>query len=74
MEGGIFEEDRINKPDRLVSVEGARFRWYIVTMLYIVTGLAIGNVWSSLLLLLETSGWTKRVWYSLEWLYCMLVH
>ena len=48
------EEDRINKPDRpipsgLVSVEGARFRWYIVTALYLVTGLAIGNVWSCFL-------------------------
>ena len=46
------EEDKINKPDRpipsgLVTVEGARFRWYIVTVLYLIVGLAIGNVWSS---------------------------
>ena len=51
------EEDKINKPDRpipsgLVTVEGARFRWYIVTVLYLVVGVAIGNVWSSLLWIL----------------------
>ena len=51
------EEDKINKPDRpipsgLVTVEGARFRWYIVTVLYLLAGLAIGNVWSSLLWIL----------------------
>ena len=54
------EEDRINKPDRpipsgLVSVEGARFRWYIVTALYIVAGVAIGNVWSCFLFIFAYS-------------------
>ena len=67
------EEDRINKPDRpipsgLVSVEGARFRWYIVTVLYIVAGLAIGNVWSSLLWIFDTImhnhyGWSEH-WFT----------
>ena len=52
------EEDKINKPDRpilsgLVTVEGARFRWYVVTVLYHLAGLAIGNVWSSLLWILD---------------------
>ena len=64
------EEDRINKPDRpipsgLVSVEGARFRWYIVTVLYIVTGIAIGNVWSCFLWIFAYSmynyyGWSEH--------------
>ena len=67
------EEDRINKPDRpipsgLVSVEGVRFRWYIVTVLYIVAGLAIGNVWSSLLWIFDIAmyyhyGWSEH-WFS----------
>ena len=52
------EEDKINKPDRpipsgLVTVEGARFRWYIITVSYLVVGVAIGNVWSSLLWILN---------------------
>ena len=52
------EEDKINKPDRpipsgLVTVEGARFRWYIITVSYLVVGVAIGNVWSSLLWILD---------------------
>ena len=52
------EEDKINKPDRpipsgLVTVEGARFRWYIITVSYLVVGVVIGNVWSSLLWILN---------------------
>ena len=64
------EEDRINKPDRpipsgLVSVEGARFRWYIMTALYLVTGLGIGNIWSCLLWIFAYSmynfyGWSEH--------------
>ena len=67
------EEDRINKPDRpipsgLVSVKGARFRWYIVTALYLVTGLAIGNVWSCFLWIFAYSmynyyGWSEH-WFT----------
>ena len=67
------EEDKISKPDRpipsgLVSVEGVRFRWYIVTVLYIVAGLAIGNVWSSLLWIFDTImhshyGWSEH-WFT----------
>ena len=52
------EEDKINKPDRpipsgLVTVEGAQFRWYIITVSYLVVGVVIGNVWSSLLWILN---------------------
>ena len=67
------EEDRINKPDRpipsgLVSVEGARFRWYIVTAFYLVTGLAIGNIWSCFLWIFAYSmynfyGWSEH-WFT----------
>ena len=68
-----IEEDKINKPDRpipsgLITLQGAKHRWYVVTALYIVAGMAIGNVWSSLLWLIATSlhndcGWDKH-WFT----------
>ena len=51
------EEDKIDKPDRpipsgLLILQGARYRWYLVTTLYILAGIAIGNVWSCFLWML----------------------
>ena len=68
-----IEEDRINKPDRpipsgLLTMQGAKYRWYITTVMYVLAGIAIGNIWSSLLwvfvtLMLCFGGWDKH-WFS----------
>ena len=67
------EEDKINKPDRpipsgLITLQGAKHRWYVVAALYIIAGMAIGNVWSSLLWIIAMSlhndcGWDKH-WFT----------
>lgn len=67
------EEDKINKPDRpipsgMLTIQGAKYRWYFLTALYILAGVAIGNVWSSLLWIFFTTiynygGWDKH-WFS----------
>ncbi len=61
------EEDRLNKPDRpipsgLVTIQGAKVRWYIVNVLYILAGLAIGNVWSSLLWFVTSTMYSYGEW------------
>ena len=48
------EEDKVDKPDRpipsgLLTIQGAKYRWWIVTALYVATGVVIGNVWSCIL-------------------------
>ena len=68
-----IEEDKIDKPDRpipsgLLTIQGAKHRWYVVTALYIIAGIAIGNVWSSLLWITTTlmycyGGWDKH-WFT----------
>ena len=67
------EEDRIDKPDRpipsgLLTIQGAKKRWYVATVLYILAGVAIGNVWSSFLWIFTTlmlcyGGWDKH-WFT----------
>jgi 4-hydroxybenzoate polyprenyltransferase len=66
------EEDRANKPDRpipsgMLSVQGAKYRWCVVTALYLLAGIAVGNVWSSIMwisvtLMLCCGGWDKH-WF-----------
>ena len=51
------EEDKIDKPDRpipsgLLTIQGAKYRWWVVTALYVATGIVIGNVWSCILWIL----------------------
>ena len=67
------EEDKIDKPDQpipsgLLTLQGARYRWYLITALYILAGIAIGNVWScfmwiSVTLMLCNGGWDKH-WFT----------
>ena len=52
----------------LLSMQEAKYRWYITTVMYVVAGIAIGNIWSSLLwvfltLMLCFGGWDKH-WFS----------
>ena len=67
------KEDKINKPDRpipsgLLTIQGAKYRWSIVSALYIIAGMAIGNTCSSLLWIIITlvycyGGWDKH-WFT----------
>ena len=48
------EEDKVDKPDRpipsgLLTIQGAKYRWWVVTALYVATGIVVGNVWSCIL-------------------------
>ena len=51
------EEDKVDKPDRpipsgLLTIQGAKYRWWVVTALYVATGIVIGNVWCCILWIL----------------------
>lgn len=65
-------EDRINNPDRplsagLVSVQGARIRWIVVTSLFAMTGCYLGFLkwtllWITCIVLYNFLGWS-RSWF-----------
>ena len=67
------EEDRVDKPDRpipsgLLTLREAKYRWCVVTALYVLASITIGNVWSSFLwitvtLMLCYGGWDKH-WFT----------
>ena len=61
------DEDKIDKPDRpipsgLLTLQGARYRWYLITTAYIVASMAIGNVWSCFLWIAVTLMCCHRGW------------
>ena len=67
------EEDKIDKPDRpipsgMLTLTGARYRWYTVTTLYVLANITIGNLWSPFLWIIITlmnsyGGWDKH-WFT----------
>ena len=67
------EEDKIDKPDRpipsgMLTLTGAKYRWYTVTTLYVLANITIGNLWSPFLWIIITlmnsyGGWDKH-WFT----------
>ena len=69
------EGDKLDKPDRpipsgLITIQGAKYRWCLITTVYILCSVAIGNVWSCLLWVVVTllychgaTGWDKH-WFT----------
>lgn len=61
------EQDKIDKPDRpipsgMITVQGAKYRLYLLTALYTLSGVAIGNMWSTLLWLFFTVTYNFGSW------------
>ena len=61
------DEDKTDKPDRpipsgLLTLQGAKYRWYLITIAYIVASVAIGNVWSCFLWIAVTPMYCHRGW------------